>query len=127
MKILGIDFFHYEVNDMQRSLAFYRDTLGLKLTMDPANTNGTWAEFEIYPSTLALYCPKNTEKRDAVIGAGALSLAVENVEEAIAELKEKGVNISFEPMETPVCHMAFIKDPDGNQIGIHHRKDGTFA
>jgi predicted enzyme related to lactoylglutathione lyase len=33
----------------------------------------------------------------------------------------------MEPIETPVCFMAVVADPDGNQILIHHRKDGTFG
>ena len=34
----------------------------------------------------------------------------------------------MEPLETPACSMASmaaVTDPDGNQILIHERKDGT--
>ena len=30
----------------------------------------------------------------------------------------------MEPLETPVCHMAIISDPDGSRLLIHKRKPG---
>ena len=36
-----------------------------------------------------------------------------------------GVEFVFGPMETSVCNMAFVKDPDGNSVGIHKRKLGV--
>jgi predicted enzyme related to lactoylglutathione lyase len=37
---------------------------------------------------------------------------------------ESGCTFTLEPMETPVCHMAVISDPDGNSVMIHQRKAG---
>ena len=45
--------------------------------------------------------------------------------EAIAELKGKGVEFEMGPLETPVCHMAVLRDPDGSKICIHRRKEGA--
>ena len=53
-----------------------------------------------------------------------MALEVENFEQAIAELQAAGTPFHLGPMETPVCHMAFIKDPDGNALCIHRRKAG---
>jgi hypothetical protein len=33
----------------------------------------------------------------------------------------------MEPIETPVCFMAVVADPDANKILLHQRKDGTFG
>jgi hypothetical protein len=30
----------------------------------------------------------------------------------------------METMETPVCHLAVIQDPDGNPLFVHKRKPG---
>jgi len=49
------------------------------------------------------------------------------VVEAVEELKGKGVTVYMQPMETPVCWLAAIVDPDGNPVGLHQRKDGTFG
>ncbi|MCG8526937.1 MAG: VOC family protein [Opitutales bacterium] len=123
MNPLAIDFFLYEVNDLQRAIEFYRDTLGL--SVEGEVFENCWVEFDIQPTTLALYCPKETEKRDANIGGASVAIAVESVADTIAELKQKGVEISFDVFESPACYMAYIKDPDGNGVGIHQRKDGT--
>ena len=39
-----------------------------------------------------------------------------------AKLKERGVKFDMEKMETPVCWMAQFRDPDGNKLVIHKRK-----
>ena len=51
-----------------------------------------------------------------------LALEVDDFENAVAELKAAGVPVSFEPMESPVCHFAIVRDPDGNALMIHKRK-----
>jgi predicted enzyme related to lactoylglutathione lyase len=33
--------------------------------------------------------------------------------------------VLMDPVETRVCWMSFIADPDGNRICLHQRKDGT--
>jgi hypothetical protein len=38
-----------------------------------------------------------------------------------AELKAKSIRFEVEGMETPVCRMAVIADPDDNKITIHKR------
>jgi predicted enzyme related to lactoylglutathione lyase len=58
-------------------------------------------------------------------GGASAALAVDSVKKAVAELKKKKVKILQEPMESDPCFMAVIEDPDGNQIIIHERKDGT--
>ena len=36
--------------------------------------------------------------------------------------KKEGIAIAFDVMEFPPCRLFAIKDPDGNQIGLHQRK-----
>jgi predicted enzyme related to lactoylglutathione lyase len=50
------------------------------------------------------------------------ALEVEDFDEAMASLRAAGVKVAMEPYETPVCFMALIQDPDGNQLMIHKRK-----
>ena len=45
VNVLGIDFTFFAVSDMQKSLTFYRDLLGIPLAC--LVHEGTWAEFEI--------------------------------------------------------------------------------
>lgn len=59
MDIKGIDFVVYDVSDMARSIAFYREVLGLELAEEIGEDN--WAEFEIGGATLALCGPRSSE------------------------------------------------------------------
>ncbi len=120
MKVLGADFFSLQVSDLNKAIAFYRDVLGLELEFHQPDI--PWAEFKVPPTTLALTEPPKDQ--DLVTG-GSLTLAVEDVEATIAELKEAGVKVLIEPFDSSVCHYALIADPDGNTLGIHRRHDGS--
>jgi len=39
-----------------------------------------------------------------------------------SEAEERGVTFDMEKSETPVCWMAQFRDPDGNKLVIHKRK-----
>jgi predicted enzyme related to lactoylglutathione lyase len=53
----------------------------------------------------------------------SVALEVDDFDSAIAELEKANVEFHFGPLETPVCHMAFVRDPDENSIGIHRRRE----
>jgi predicted enzyme related to lactoylglutathione lyase len=52
-----------------------------------------------------------------------VALEVEDFDAAIAQLKQHNVKFRIEPMDTPVCRMAMVFDPDGNTLCIHKRKN----
>ena len=124
MKPRAVDFVSYSVTDMDRSEAFYRDVLGLGVEV-PRGKPGTRAsgymEFEAGGTAIGLVAMPQPHPNAVV------ALAVEDVGAAVEELRGKGVQISMEPLETPVCFMAVVADPDGNQILLHKRKDGSFG
>jgi hypothetical protein len=43
----------------------------------------------------------------------------------VVTLQSNEVPFEMGPLETPVCHMAVIRDPDGNKLCIHKRKPGN--
>ena len=53
---------------------------------------------------------------------GSVGLEVDDFDAAINRLRTTGCTFRLEPMETPVCHMAVVFDPDGNSLMIHRRK-----
>src|SRR5438093_7260094 len=81
--VRAVDFVMYNVSDMGRAKAFYRDVLGLKRGGEYTNS---WAEFATEPSTLCLCAPKSNP---AWNGPAAIALAVPNVHEAIEALRRK--------------------------------------
>lgn len=115
-----IAFSVYAVSDFDRALKFYQETLGLKL--DFAMTEGEgprWAEFDIGGATLAI--GKTADWKPSTEGC-TVALEVEDFEAAIAKLRAADVKITTEPMDTGVCQLACIADPDGNPLIIHKRK-----
>ncbi|HEX2036313.1 MAG TPA: VOC family protein [Chloroflexota bacterium] len=116
MQPRAVDFVSYNVSDLQRSVDFYRDTLGLSLVPDRPPE---WPEFEVNGTTVALVAAAEMPK------GAQMALAVPDVKAAVEELRAKGVTVIMDALETPVCHMATVADPDGNWIVLHQRKDGT--
>jgi predicted enzyme related to lactoylglutathione lyase len=120
MKVTEIAFTGYPVTNITRARQFYEEVLGLKATMVFEDGKMAWIEYDIGPSTLAIsnFAP---DWKPSPSG-GSAALEVEDFEAATRQLKASGVVFRLEPMETPVCHMAVVADPDGNSITIHKRK-----
>ena len=121
LKATEIAFTCYPVTDMARARKFYENVLGLKPTVVFGEPGGMqWTEYDIGPGTLALGCgaPDWTPRPDGC----SVGLEMENFEAAVAHLRAHHVKFQVEPMETPVCHMAFIFDSEGNLVCIHKRK-----
>jgi predicted enzyme related to lactoylglutathione lyase/ketosteroid isomerase-like protein len=120
MKIRGVDFVMYPVSNLATAARFYREILGL--TQEMYSEEWQWAEFDCGHVTLSLH---GGLKLPETIAGGRLALAVEDVQAAYAELKDKGVRMSGTPADYTVCQALEIFDPDGNTILLHHRADGT--
>jgi len=120
MNVNEIAFSCYPVSDMARARVFYEGLLGLKATVDLEFDGGFhWVEYDIGPGTLALgKTPGMAPSRNGC----SVWLEVDDFDKAIEELKAAEVAFKFGPLETGVCHMALVHDPDGNQVGIHRRK-----
>ncbi len=111
-------FVGYPSTDLARSRAFYEGVLGLKVTMEPGAVQ--WMELEVGNVTIGLgnYGEGWKPSKDGAL----IALEVDDFDAALAELKAKNIPFSFEGMETPVCHFAIVRDPDGNAVMIHQRK-----
>jgi len=116
MKINDIAFVGIPVTDMKRARAFYERVLGLQ--PDPKMTGEHWTEYSIGEGTLAIACV-GEQWKPSNDGTSA-ALEVENLEEAIARFEER--KIAYDKVDSPVCRMAIIEDPDGNKLIIHKLK-----
>jgi predicted enzyme related to lactoylglutathione lyase len=116
MKIKKIAFVGIPVTDMKRAREFYEDLLGLQ--PDPEMTGEHWTEYSIGEGTLAIASVGEQWKpsNDGTCAA----LEVENLEEAIARFEDR--KITYDNVDSPVCRMAIIEDPDGNKLIIHKLK-----
>ncbi len=50
-----------------------------------------------------------------------VALQVDDVAATRAELESKGIEFQRDTIDSGVCHMAFLTDPDGNTLILHHR------
>ena len=111
------DFVSVPVTDLERSTAFYRDTVGLEQISE-----GTWPEFQLGENvSLYLLDPTNIGQEFTGQHTSPIALRVPNVEQARRALEEKGVAFAGETFDSGVCHMAFFSDPDGNALMLHRR------
>ena len=115
MAVQHLAFIMYPVSDLARSVAFYRDVLGL--TPGELATEH-WVEFDLGGATFGLGA---FEQVGTPGTAQSLALEVADMAGFRETLKGHGVE-STEPFETPVCFISMIKDPDGNGVCLHALK-----
>jgi methylmalonyl-CoA/ethylmalonyl-CoA epimerase len=126
MTVRGLREVAQHVDDLERAVDFYRDVLGLKLLarFDPPGL----AFFDLGPTRLLL---------EAGAPSTILYLDVEEVAAATEELRAKGVTIEAEPHVIHVDaegqfgpageaeEMAFVRDSEGNLLGLAARRRVT--
>ena len=119
IQIKELAFVFHPVTDVARARKFYEGLLGLKTGVQIEFAPGQWwIEYDIAGQALAISI--------AMPGtpSASLTLEVANLDESLAAARAAGATIAFEVMEFPPCRLFAIKDPDGNQIGLHQRKAG---
>jgi catechol 2,3-dioxygenase-like lactoylglutathione lyase family enzyme len=117
------------VADMAASVRFYRDILGLALTM--GGENDVYTEFEASPAILSLFrkdlmspqvgtdgLPAKAAAQDAAL----LWFGVDDVDALHVALTAKGVSFVTPPTDRPAWGLRTIhfRDPDGNLIEVGH-------
>ena len=117
MNVEHVDFISVEVSDMERSTAWYRDTLGL-----PQTSDGGFPEFKLGDNVfLYLIDPTGLGEEFRAPNTAPVALRVADVAETREELMARGVQFGPEIHDTGVCHMAPFQDPDGNHFMLHRR------
>lgn len=113
MQVEHVDFVSVPTRDLARATAWYRDVLGL-----PESEFGE-GEIEAPNVTLSFWAPED-EGEPFVPNENGIALRVADVSAAFDEVKSAGAEvIGIE--DTGVCHMGFVKDPDGNVLILHRR------
>jgi predicted enzyme related to lactoylglutathione lyase len=114
-----VAFTMYPVTEMARARAFYEHTLGLPPSRN--SEKSPWVEFDL-PGGGCLAITNVSQSQPSASAGGMIALEVEDLDGLVADLKAKGVEIAGEGIEGPGCHMAVIKDPDGNALILHKLK-----
>jgi catechol 2,3-dioxygenase-like lactoylglutathione lyase family enzyme len=114
VRVERVDFVSIPVRELARARRFYGELLGLPRGGPAAD------EFEAVNVTLALWAPEADGEAFAANEAG-IALRVADVHAARSELEARGVEFIGETLDTGVCHMAFLRDSEGNVLILHRR------
>ncbi len=101
-------------SDLERSLAFYRDVLGLRLERHPHDEH--WAEVAFANGTrFALH--RATHRPPHAPATVEVSFEVEDVDAAVERLRAAGATVT-QVMHEPWGSLATVVDPDGYELGL---------
>src|SRR5688572_8160422 len=104
------------VRDLDRAVTFYRDVLGLAFLFRVPNL----AFFDCAGVRLMLSPPETAELERY---SSIIYFTVEDINSAYQILRDRGAQFDDQPhiianMDTYDLWMAFLRDPDGNLLGI---------
>ena len=117
-----VDYIKVNVSDMSRSVAFYRDILGLPLKFQSPG----WSEFQTGATTLALHQIRarvggeGRAPTEPVAGTCSIGFSVEDLEATYRELAARGAPFVLAPTEqvNEGIRLAVCVDPDGLPISF---------
>ena len=125
------------VGDLDRSIAFYTEVLGLKLLSRRDYPEGRFTlaflgfdervDGEQIGAEIELTYNWDTKQYELGTGYGHIALQVADAYAACAEVKARGGKVTREagPMKHGTTVIAFVEDPDGYKIEFIQRKAGT--
>jgi lactoylglutathione lyase len=119
------------VNDLDESIRFYCDTLGMSLFRRKDYPSGRFtlafvgygAESE--GAVLELTYNWDTHQYDLGNAFGHVAIGVEDIYQTCAELRARGAKVVREPgpMKHGSTEIAFVEDPNGYKIELIQTKD----
>lgn len=118
------------VGNLQDSIQFYTDVLGMKLLRKKDHPDGKFTlAFVGYGeenehTVIELTHNWDTEQYDIGTGFGHLALEVDDVYQATNDIRQRGGKIVRDagPMNAGLTIIAFVEDPDGYQIELIGKK-----
>ncbi|AVD45914.1 lactoylglutathione lyase [Salmonella enterica] len=119
------------VGDLQRSIAFYTDVLGMKLLRTSENPEYKYSLAfvgygpETEEAVIELTYNWGVESYDMGNAYGHIALSVDNAAEACERIRQNGGNVTREagPVKGGSTIIAFVEDPDGYKIELIEAKD----
>jgi len=118
------------VGDLDRSLKFYTEVLGMKLLRRTDYPEGKFTlafvgyQNEADGAVLELTFNWGVDTYDIGTGYGHVALEVDDAYAACAEIKRRGGTVTREagPMKHGSTVLAFVQDPDGYKIELIQKR-----
>ena len=113
--ITAIDAHYYLAKDLKRALTFYCEVLKLKVATEyPSGT-----EFILPDDTaFGIFTMPNGEWMQC----GGVMFAVSDIAQSAEEVEAGGGTLLTGLNESPVCHVMWCTDTEGNSFALHTRK-----
>ena len=120
--ITGLAHVCFIVGDLASSIAFYRDKLGFEPAFEFVRDDGT--KFGQYlhiggRTFIELFQGDPREPNADTMSYRHFCLEVDDIESTVAELRERGVEVSEIATGSDNSRQAWLADPDGNRIELH--------
>jgi catechol 2,3-dioxygenase-like lactoylglutathione lyase family enzyme len=122
MMITGLAHACFTVSDLERAVTYYCDGLGLKHAFDFMNEEGR--RYGVYlhlggRSFIELFSGELGERADKQ-SYKHICLEVDDIETTVAQLRDRGIEVSPIKIGKDHSYQAWVTDPDGNRIELHH-------
>lgn len=116
--VTGVDFVMISTSDIERARHFYGEVLGL----EASKQWGDLPAFEFETGSLTLAVADVTAfGQEHSVNRQPIALQVGDTHAARAALEAQDVPFAGDTIDSGVCHMAIVHDPDGNALMLHHR------
>ncbi len=99
------------VDDMDKAVAFYRDSLGLEVV----EHDDDWSEVTAGDQIIGL----NANESPSGDGGAVVAFKVDDIDSSVGQLKDKGVEFADQVSEHPWGKIAPFKDPAGNDLQLY--------
>jgi catechol 2,3-dioxygenase-like lactoylglutathione lyase family enzyme len=115
------------VSDIEKSLNFYQNTLGLKYVEKIPVWFGTMHRLRFGSSDFKLIDPDKLPPKGPVgleyqVGFRYVTFVVKNISQVCTDLHARGIEFVLPEKETrPGVRIAMVKDPDGNIVEFVQR------
>ena len=131
--LLGFEHVGMTSGNLDQTIGFYCDLLGLKLVLRKLHTQGELAFLDTGSGMLEVFAPDADVARSRDVppheaGMRHMTLAYDDVDAIIAKLEEAGVDVVERPRDAInqqfLKRLAFVRDPDGILVELVQRASG---
>ena len=122
------DHMHVRSRDVKKTAAYYRDMFDAEIVESIQSDGKPRTDLDLNGLTIfiAAVQPEATTPPapgEPYVGLDHFGLRVENMDEAVAELKRRGATFTLEPRTIrPGVRIAFVQAPDNVRIELLERK-----
>jgi catechol 2,3-dioxygenase-like lactoylglutathione lyase family enzyme len=117
--LVGIQDVHFNVADMPRAVAFYRDVLGMRVV----DSNPWWTSLDFFGSRLGLHgnggvpVPAVDHDGHGPFAGAVLTLRTDDIDTDVVYLQRNGVSVVGRA-DQDWGRLAVFRDPDGNFLKL---------